>query len=141
MVAAAICNAFTQETQEAARAEWRTVPDRQCERFPHAALMGQTEAMQKACIRHNVLAPSRAPLHQRLGRDPQCPERSGTVVAASLLRHIGMIHDLTLPLVDTSTAGGPPQARSSHHAVDPEAIIQGDPRKDGSSNYAATTIT
>ena len=34
MVAAAIRTAFTQETQEAARAEWRAVADRLRERFP-----------------------------------------------------------------------------------------------------------
>jgi transposase-like protein len=44
MVTAAIRTAFTQETQEAARAEWRTVADRLRERFPKlAALMDEAE--------------------------------------------------------------------------------------------------
>jgi transposase-like protein len=44
MVAAAIRTAFTQETQEAARAEWRAVADRLRERFPKlGALMDEAE--------------------------------------------------------------------------------------------------
>ena len=44
MVAAAIRTAFTQDTQEAARAEWRAVADRLRERFPKlGALMDETE--------------------------------------------------------------------------------------------------
>jgi transposase-like protein len=44
MVAAAIRTAFTQETQEAARAEWRAVADRLRERFPKlGALMDEAQ--------------------------------------------------------------------------------------------------
>ena len=44
MVAAAIRTAFTQETQEAAKAEWRAVADRLRERFPKlSALMDEAE--------------------------------------------------------------------------------------------------
>jgi putative transposase len=44
MVAAAIRTAFTQETQEAARAEWRAVADRLRERFPKlGGLMNEAE--------------------------------------------------------------------------------------------------
>lgn len=44
MVAAAIRTAFTQETQEAARAEWRSVADRLRERFPRlGSLMDEAE--------------------------------------------------------------------------------------------------
>ena len=44
MVAAAIRTAFAQETQEAARAEWRAVADRLRERFPKlGALMDEAE--------------------------------------------------------------------------------------------------
>ena len=49
MVAAAIRTAFAQETQEAARAEWRAVTDRLRERFPKLA-----ELMERA--EHEVLA-------------------------------------------------------------------------------------
>ncbi len=44
MVAAAIRTAFTQETQDAARAEWRTIADRLRERFPKLGqLMDEAE--------------------------------------------------------------------------------------------------
>jgi putative transposase len=53
MVAAAIRTAFTQETREAARAEWRSVADRLRERFPKLAKL--TDEAEDVCLAHMAL--------------------------------------------------------------------------------------